>query len=233
MGGKYAGVDISGVFMDPFKMIDPKRKEGMKLPGVDKKMKFSFDKLLGSGFIPQGPAPTISVPMKISKLALSGDDYNKKRAWQEAIKVFVPAGRYGSKVVQAVSEFKGEPIKGRRDRTIMKATTKETLLKLSGLRPTGLEQKYEELDTVRGKETFYRQQRQRIMDAIMSGDIENVNKLGNEMAEEVPELMPKFIESLTSRAFQEEFLKKKMTTEQRFYYQNKTRQTIKQGLIKE
>src|SRR5690606_2608360 len=85
-----------GVFFDPFVMVDPDSDQGQKLPFSDDRVKFSWEKLISSGFVPQGPAPVISVPLDVIELAVESDPAKRKLKFDE-LKRIIP-NRYAAKL---------------------------------------------------------------------------------------------------------------------------------------
>ena len=229
MGGKYADVDLSNIFMDPFKAVDPTSKKGFKLPGSEKRVEFSFEKLIRSGFIPQGPAPVISAPQKFMKSQLSEDEYTRERGRVKGLEMVIPGGRYGAKVGRAYSRFQGEPITGRRERIIRKPSKKDIGLYLVGLRTGESEIEWSEREEVRKVENYYYEQRQKFIDNLIAGEKEDAKKIFNELREEYPFLMRRFVASLDMDAIMAEAIKKKQTSEQRFYTPS-IRQEIRRGI---
>jgi hypothetical protein len=217
-GGTYAGVDLSGVFLNPIKMVDPDSNEGFKLPGSDKRATFSLSKLAESGFVPQGPAPVISAPKSIIGGALSDDVYKQERAKKDAVKMLIPGGRYGAKVAEVISELTGEPRRDARNRIIERPNAKSAILKLVGLRPTDAEVDRTMRQEIRDEELYYYNSRKKLIDAMIAGDEKTVNGIFEDWAENHQAALLWFTDhgDEFDQSLEDEAIKKEMTSKERF-----------------
>ena len=218
--GAAASIDLSNVFLNPFKFVDPDSREGIKVPWTDKRIALSLEKALTSGPVPQGLAPTFTIPPKLVKQIKDGDDRWLKTAGTG----LVPGGRYGYKVGEVIHGITTEEAPtGYRGRKTYEPSTSDHILKLAGLRSTDVEIKRNRMDRTNEIIDDYYQKRRDLVDALLARDTGEAQDIVNEVEEKYPYLLEKLFRSINSKVLKEEMLKKNMTSEQRFYMSNKLR----------
>ena len=213
VGAKYGGVDLSGVFFDPIRMVDPNSKEGFQLPGTDKRVTFDASKLGKSGYTPQGFAPSISIPADFIKSQMSDDESAREYGRKKALTNIIPGGRYGKKVYDVITE---SDEKGKRDRLTRENTTKDKVLKLLGGKSTDREAESSRRETVNEVEKKYYATRQKLIDLKISGNEDEFIKLRDEFRDRYPFLYGRLMKGFGD-AVKEERKKKGMTTDERFF----------------
>ncbi len=225
MGGKYLDVDLSGVFFDPLVMVDPESKEGMKLPFSEDRVKFSWDKLVRSGFVPQGPAPVISMPIQAIEVATDKDPDSRKLKLEKLLKI-IP-NRYAGKLYDIYQDAKrGYRVTGR-DRKLTEVTTRDLILRGLGLRSNDWERVSSERDKVIEVEEYYYRQRSRFIDLALDGKTDEARVAFQELADKYPYLVPRFFKSLKD-GLVDEAKKKQMSSDERFY-ESSLRESIREN----
>ena len=226
LGGKYGDIDFSNIFFDPLKMVDPDSDKGVGLPFSDKRVEFSLEKLAGSGFAPQGPAPVVSHPIGFIESQLSDDRFTRERGLIKGFELIIPGGRYGRKVMDAMDAGFGFDVSptfvegartGRRGRKTSDVTPFDIALRLGGLRSNQNEIEFGRRNDVKDVEDYYYQSRQDFIDAIIDGDKESAKDIFSDLKERYPFLLDRFFESVTADAVKGEAVKKEQTTEERFF----------------
>lgn len=225
MGGKYAGVDMSGIFIDPTKLVDPDSKQGVPLPGSDKRITLDPKRLGSTGFTPQGLSP---VPGTIAKAVqyLSAEDTKKPQMEKDLLRSVIPGGRYGGKVYDYFT--KDGETRDARNRLIRKDTGAEAFMKLTGFRSTDREVEQSKREAVANVEKDFNTRRQKIVDTFIAGDKAKAMQLRDELVKEYPYLAKQLRETLKGM-IKSEAKKKNKTSDERFY-ESKTRQRIEQNL---
>lgn len=213
MGAKYAGIDVSGVFFDPIRMVDPNSKEGMNLPWSDKRVKVDWSKLGQSGYTPRGLTPIVSIPKEFITSQTSDDDYVKKQGLVRGITNVLPGGRYGKKVYDVVTE--SDEV-GSRGRKIRENTDRDKVLKLLGAKSTDREAESSRREKTAEVEKKYYATRQKLIDLKISGNEDEFIKLRDEFRDKYPFLYGRLMKGFGD-AVKEERKKKGMTTDERFF----------------
>lgn len=225
MGGKYEDLDLSGVFFDPFVMVDPGSEGGSQLPFSEDRVKFSWDKLVSSGFVPQGPAPVISVPIKVVELALERDPKERQLKFDE-LKRIIP-NRYAAKLSEIYQDAKRGYRETARGRRLVDVTPRDLILRALGFRSNEWERVKSQRERVVEVEEYYYAQRRKFIDLALDGEGDKAREAFQELADKYPYLVPRFLKSITADALIDEARKKRMTGDQRFY-DNSLRETIRE-----
>lgn len=224
MGGKYEDLDMSGVFFDPFVMVDPESEGGTQLPFSEDRVKFSWDKLMRSGFVPQGPAPVISVPIKVVELALESDPKERKLKFDD-LKRIVP-NRYAAKLYEIHKDARRGYRETARGRRLVDVTPRDLILRALGFRSNEWERVKSQRQRVVEVEEYYYAQRRKFIDLALDGEGDKAREVFQELADKYPYLVPRFLKSITADALIDEAKKKRMTADERFY-DNSLRETIR------
>lgn len=225
MGGRYGDLDLSGVFFDPFVMVDPDSEGGTQLPFSEDRVKFSWDKLVQSGFVPQGPAPVISVPIKVVELALERDSRERKLKFDD-LKRIIP-NRYAAKLYEIYQDARrGYRVTGR-DRRLVDVSPRDLILRALGFRSNEWERVKSQRERVVEVEEYYYAQRRKFIDLALDGEGDKAREAFQELADKYPYLVPRFLKSITAEALVDEAKKKRMTADQRFF-DNSLRETIRE-----
>ena len=223
-GGKELGVELGNIFFDPTKTVDADSKKGMELPISGRKVQLAPGRLGTTGFSPQGALPVVTKPYKYIKGQIEKPQTLTERVGTTA-REFLPGGRFIGKAYDVVS---GRDIRDDRGRLTKKDSSGDAFIRLFGGRSSNQEIESNKREAVSNIEKDFNSRRQKIVDAVISGDKNRAMEMRDELVKDYPYLAKTLRETLKGM-IQSEAKKKNRTSNERFY-DSKTRKRIEGNL---